>query len=59
MSSSYEYNKKYSQKWNKEHIKKATVSLSIEQHKKLSQYCEEHNIGISTLIKERLKDILD
>lgn len=57
--SNYEYNKKYAEKWNKEHIKKTTVTLRVEQYEKLKKYCDSNNIAVSTFIKSRISDIID
>lgn len=58
-SKNYEYNKEYAKKWDKENRVKVSVSLSIEQSKKLDTYCKENDIPKSILIKSRLKDIID
>ena len=53
--SNYEYNKKYSNEWNKNNTKTITIRLSNLQYEKL----QEHEIARATLIKSRLSDIIE
>lgn len=57
--SNYEYNKKYSNEWNKNNTKNITIRLSNEQYDKLQKYCNDNNIARATLIKTRISDIID
>lgn len=56
---SYDYNKKYSQKWDAENMKVVGTKVRISDYEKIKTYCDERGITISKLIKERLSDILD
>lgn len=57
--SNYEYNKKYSEKWDKNNIKRFSVALRIKQYEKLKKYCDSHGIALATLIKDRISDIIE
>lgn len=57
--SNYEYNKKYSNEWNKNNTKNITIRLSNEQYEKLQNYCKTNDIARATLIKTRIADIID
>ena len=57
--SNYEYNKKYSNEWNKNNTKTITIRLSNLQYEKLQEYCTGHEIARATLIKSRLSDIIE
>ncbi len=57
--SNYEYNKKYSNEWNKNNTKNITIRLSNKQYEKLQKYCDANNIARATLIKSRISDIID
>lgn len=55
----YEYNKEYAKKYNELNTKTITIRLNNEQYDKLQEYCRINNIPRATLIKDRIKDIID
>ena len=56
---SYEYNKEYAKKWDKNNIHAIKVTLRISEYEKLEKYCKDNNISKTNLIKDRIKDIID
>ncbi len=57
--SNYEYNKEYAKKWNKNNLKNIGISLRIKEYELLDEYCKKHNVSKSSLVKERLSDIIN
>ena len=55
----YEYNKKYAEKQNEGQTETITVRFYKNECEKIKQYCKLHNISMSSLIKNRLKDIIE
>lgn len=57
--SKYEYNKKYAEKYNKENTKTLTIRFQKKEYELLEKYSNEHDLSKSSVIKQRIEDIIN
>lgn len=57
--STYEYNKKYARKWDKDNTHTVAIKLKNEDYDKLKKHCESLDVPVATFIRSRISDILE